>query len=322
MKRIEGPHFVDPIEKVPLESEKESQEQPQVEEAESTEPELEVIDVESPELPEEVREQATEIGLSAMRSALKGIDDYVVFASTAMYLQGKKFDIAELQVLPGDFDAAVSDIKTLEEIRGRLQQLPGVEFENEGKFKRIGSDNAQVLAGRINLGVEVNGKMQAIGYPFEIFQGSRMVTPDVQKNSTEASGLRVLNLEGLQQQYLNNLKFEQAVGKSTSEVADFLLNDAVEDSVRGELKTALAKAETGEPHEVSPKLRGIMEGLSLSPDELEDFYEQVDAMRAEGEIDPQDLAVKTSRILAGFKIKIPKRLKNVSELQELRKTKI
>lgn len=278
-------------------------------ETENVPSELKEQDLESVELPAQetvpstedaeighvVQEQAIGVGFMAMREVLRGIDDYVVFGSGAAYLFGRKNDIPELgQQIPRDIDVAVRNEETLHHIHQRLANLDGVTFENEGKYKRLGEDDVKVLAGEVKVGIEQDGEIVAIRVPFEVFQNSRLLPPDVVQHTTDAAGLRILNEEGLEKQVYNNLKFESRVGRGVEEVVEFLTNESIEDQLREELAEMRRKQEIGEPYEMSKMMRIALSnlkkeeepnlgsrGLDLTPDNLEDFYRMADEQRAE-----------------------------------------
>lgn len=279
----------------------------------------EIKDIDSKEslLSQKEREEMTQQGIAAMRDVLKGID-FTVFASTAMYLHGKKYDIPELQELPGDFDAVVEDEQTLSEVRDRLANVPGTYFENNGTFREF-KDGAKVLQGYLLMKSEQG---EFVKYPFEFFHASTMASEEVVRHKTNIAGLDVLNLEGLQQQYINNLKFESRVGEATEEFATRLLNPVWKDKL-------IAALDASTPESPSPFLQAFQEEHDVSAEELRDFYKTVKEyaeatgwdMHGAREI-PAELLPKISVALSGHKMKIPKREKNIGEARGLRSMNI
>ncbi len=281
--------------------------------------EVPILSVEDAEVSKEVREKATEGGLIAMREVMKDIDDVVIFASTAMYLHGRQFNIEELQAIPGDFDAAVQKEETLNEIRDRLARVPGVFFDNNGKYKKIGEDECKVLSGRIHVAVETQpGVVQPVEYPFEFFQNSRMVN-NVADERTKIAGMNVLNLDGLQGQYLNNLKFESQVGQRADEVMNFLNNETIRQKFTRELAAA-RQSEDGEVFEPSVALMETLKKLSLTPDKLEEYYKVLQTAdlatteQQKNESKKDQIAILTG----GLKDKSAKRLVNIEKIKKLK----
>ena len=84
---------------------------------------------------EEAAERLAEHGLLAMRQVLGSLmDEVTIFASTALFLLGKKkrdmgdADWQMFHIAPGDLDGAVSSLDALERIRERLARVPGIDF--------------------------------------------------------------------------------------------------------------------------------------------------------------------------------------------------
>lgn len=269
----------------------------------------EVIDVESPALAPEIKAEVTDTALDLMRDVFSGIDDYVIFASTAMYLQGRERGIDTLDVPPGDLDVAVSSEETLKRVRERLGNVPGVRFDNSGRFKQFKGEDAKVLSGTITMKVNTSEGRKTFSYPFEVFYQSRMVKNETASKGEKLRGLNVLNLEGLQKQYGENLKFESRVQQSADEVAKFLANPEIAQRLQAEL----AKAEP------DPWVGELKKSLQLSDQDLQNFYKikaEMDAAKADGTFDKKAFDSKLATTLAGLKTKIPKRLKNVMEVHD------
>lgn len=249
-----------------------------------------------------------------MREVLRGIPDYAVFASTAMYLHGKEKGIEEMQVLPGDFDGVVPDESTLKRVRERLANVPGVEFKNEGELKPIGNDS-KYLKGDIVVRVDD----QDVRYPFEFFTVSNRIIPkEVFAKQEKIAGLNVLNFEGLQNQYINNLAFESKVKKSATEVAGFLLNPTVAEKLKAEM------AELAE-EDSAPFLKRVMEQYQLEPEQVRAFYEEADRIQERQEDEDAvgvDITPSMAKLLSGYNIKIPKRLKNIGELRQAQRVEL
>ncbi len=268
--------------------------------------EPDVIDLESPETPPEIRMAAADAGIALMRDVLNGIDDCVVFASTALYLQGIQRGITEFQVPPGDFDAAVTQEQTLRRIQERISNVPGATFENDGQWKKMGGE-AQLLSGQIIMDIQTPHGEKRVAYPFEFFLNTFIADKRVLQYQENLSGLNVLTMEGLQNQYLNNLNFELRVGVNTETVAKFLLQPQVERQLQRFLDG-----------ETDPVVDKILQRLELTSDDVRKFYsirnEMMSSLSASGESFEErmsDLAI----LLSGFKTKIPKRQKNVEQLQ-------
>ena len=272
--------------------------------------------VESRALSIETRQLVTDRGIATMREILKNIPDYVVFASTAMYLQGHAKDIKDLKVLPGDFDAAVSTKQSLDHIRDLLANIPGIEFKNDGKYRQFPGEDSIVLSGIIPFRVETNGNSEEIEYEFEIFLNSRIVKKNLLHQQERLSGFNVLTLEGLKNQVLNNLLIESQLQNSATEVMKYLSSE-IEPFIRTELQQ-LGEATQNEPVQPSNKFLTITDKLQLSPEDLINFYKEMDAYRQmyAGQ-DPEIATAIMSKILAGQKTKVKKREDNLRTLKDL-----
>ena len=95
-------------------------------------PKPKTYDVESKDLAPEIRREATDAAIDLMRDVFSGLEDYTVFASTGMYMNANKYNIPEIDKIPGDFDANVYNEDTLHQVRERMSNVPGVAFDNGG----------------------------------------------------------------------------------------------------------------------------------------------------------------------------------------------
>lgn len=252
------------------------------------------IDVSIEHLPVEVREKATEDMVQLMREVLRGLEKYAVFASTGLYLYGKRIDDASLRQPPGDLDVAVEDEATLHEIMQRLRNVSGVTFDHEG-IARPFHDETRVLAGKVLMSVNDT----IISYPFEFFQNSRIVNENVFRHREKIEGLNVLTLEGLKKQYINNLALETRILRAVDEVSAFLNEHAEELQQEGPLRDVVCTT------------------YNLSDEQLHDFYDIQRRLSTErNEKERERLQSINSRILSGVKTKVAKRLRNVQQLSE------
>ncbi len=202
-------------------------------------------------LPKEEQYQIIDQLLEGMREAIGPVKEYAVFASTAMYLNGENIVKAgdkrgrDLMQPPGDFDVAVFKLEDLDAIRERLRSMPDVIFANakkdrDGQMKRdaegkvvydgepgdygtFPGQDTQILAGQRVFDVELDGKKEKVAYEFEIFLNTRVVPQRAARElAVESHGLRVLDLEGLKEQYQRNydyeVKVDEHVNKTVAEL--------------------------------------------------------------------------------------------------------
>lgn len=269
----------------------------------------EIIDIEDPQTPAEIKKATADAGISVMREVLRGIDDCVVFASTALYLQGMSRDIADLQVPPGDFDATVAKEETLSHIQERLTNVPGVEFDNDGKWKKL-AGGADVLTGKIVMTIQTSSGEKHVAYPFEFFLRTMIADASVLRHQERLSGLNVLTMEGLQKQYFNNLRFESRVGMSTERVATFLMDPSIE----RQLQAFVSGTD-------DPEAQKMLDDLCLTKEDVHKFYEARNEMMTSLSQSGEQLEERLSdlaTLLSGFKTKIPKRQKNLEQLRQAR----
>lgn len=261
------------------------------------------LDIENPEIPALIKEQATEIGLDVLRSRLRDVKDYVVFASTAMYLLGKERGIVELQVPPGDFDAAVLKSETLDKIKEKLANVPGVEFDPP---KNLDYSRTKILSGRIKMQV---GSYN-INYPFEFFSDTKIVNQDIFHRQKETGGFNTLTFEGLAEQYGENYLMELKIAAEVERVLAFL--------IKPETKQAVKDLSVGKSVEGFTE---ILKNLELSIEDLKTFYDLHDRFGGEKDENKKGQIRKeiVSLLTGGQKTKLEKRLKNLRELENIRK---
>lgn len=253
----------------------------------------------------ELQAQLLDRLLEDMRKVLRPVEDYAVFASTAMYLNGEKLlhagvaDGAMLMKPPGDFDAALWREADLDRIRERLADLPDVLFakvDRDGKYVRdaegeiifedhpgpygkFPGQDLKILAGKRLYEVDVNGKSETIAYDFEFFLNSRLVQRELAEgNTTEAHGLKILNLDGLQRQYQGNWDFEARVNADVTKAMQALTPQTPEQklelaNIKAEL-ASLASEREDEADDVvvtEPTAR-LLAQLDLHPRELQRVF--------------------------------------------------
>lgn len=258
-----------------------------------------VPSVEYEGVPVEIKEFATNEGIRLMREALAEIKNYAVFASTAMYLYGHQYGIKELQAIPGDFDGVVKDESTLKQVRERLDKIPGLVFDRGGRFGVIKRDQARILSGNVYLETG-NPEVPIIKYPFEFFTvDTKIIPPDVFHKRRELHGVQVLSLEGLQNQYLNNLSFESRLAGRVSDMVIYLTRPDV--------------------REREARTQAVLEHLQISEKSLDAFYRRYDKLIEAGIAEEQVLSDPgITRILSGgYKTKVPKRIQNIEALKGL-----
>lgn len=300
--------------------------------AEGIVPIEQIIDTELKELPEEVKKAVTNRGLEILRSALHGLDGYIVFASTAKYLHGVSKGIEELQKAPGDFDLAVFDDETLDRIRDRFMNETNVEFLNveptesekaEKKLylskddvqsgravtaKAFPGESSRVLKGRLLIKMDTalgeGPNQRTFSIPFEIFSRTNVIEPQLKRYEETVGGLRTLSLEGLEKQYTRSLEKESRVAKNREEVRAFLEND--------EIRDVFNKQNIEE-------LQPYLDRLDLTLDQLKNYYELSDSLKTDKTLSTQDRTDKEeaiSKLLSGFKTKIESRKESVRTLKE------
>jgi len=269
----------------------------------------EVVMVPYESLPHEEQQRVTDRVIDKMRSVLRDIPDYALFASTAMYLNGKRLKALRdpgagelLKVAPGDLDIAVGSMESLKRIRERLSNVPGVFFDHDGRFKQLPSGEAQVLAGSIIVPTEKGD----VKYDFEFFNENKIVPDEVRRNRVQVDGVYTLNLEGLQKQYLNNLELEGRVDRLTEQRMKALQQHP---RIRSEIFSGA----------MSEEVATLLASMDLAASDAKEFYalqDQIDATE-EGP-DRQALISRRAIALTGLKTKLPKRIKSVETVARLR----
>lgn len=287
-------------------------------------------------LPEEVQAKLLNQMLEGMRQVIGPTTDYAVFASTAMFLNGEDM-VAKghqegkvLMKLPGDFDAALFKLEDLEGIRQRLRNMadrrepgktPDVIFSNAkkdendklirdaqgrvvyegkpGEYGTIAGQDLKILAGKLIYPVEIDGKSEEVAYDFEFFLNSKMVTRDVVRDRTLTShGLKILNLDGLADQYERNLQYEVKTDASVQRVVEALHTTdpeakAAVDKFKSEILSI--QTERSEPDNedadlqtlddvaLTDQTRDILHRLEVSPAEMKKVFkiqDELDAIKA------------------------------------------
>lgn len=246
----------------------------------------------------------------AFREILSGCD-YSLFASTAMALNGQKFDLRDLIRNPGDFDINAGSAKDfdriLERIGNYIKLNQGSESQGLGSLSlsRSSLDGARMAHGYIPIGDKL--------VEFEVYDRSSLV-PSAKRFITEIAGLNVLNLEGLQDQYRRNIEIEKRINEAV---------DGIEVILREEFQEALdiffenenmsendiieifekARVKTNSGRELS--LKGLLEMLDISLSDLRKWLEDQDS--GDGS--------QSSRILAGIKTKITSRRRDLKKIE-------
>ncbi|MBU1032442.1 MAG: hypothetical protein ABII13_05550 [Patescibacteria group bacterium] len=274
---------------------------------------------EDPDIEPGLKEKAAETNLEAMRDVFRDIQDYAVFASTAMYLQGKEKQIPELlEKKPGDFDATVFSEESLNKVREKLSNMPGVKFENDGQYIQFANEKAKVLRGRIRLGVENDGDLKEVDVPFEIFLDSRIVSKELPRE--EAAGLKTLSLEGLSGQYMNNLNYESRIKRTADSVLELLANPLIKDEIIEQLQ----KVNAGQ--DADPLLQNISSEIDLTPEQIGSVYTKIKEMIAQNYVqsDPRFNEELIAHILEmkNQKTKIPKRVADLEKLQQTKRIEV
>ncbi len=309
----------------------------------------EVIDSEAVELPEGMKQAITNRGIEAFRTIFDGLKNYVVFASTAAYLQGRKREIPELQRAPGDFDVAVFDERTFNEIRERLVRFAGVEFANneptekeqkEAKrfltqddlakgramvVKHFPGESTSVLQGRLIVEVTTEIGQQKFSIPFEIFLHSRMVDKRLHRYQDTAEGLNTLSLEGLQKQYLNNLEMESRLSKAVEKVQTYLDSEPIRTILWREIerKDALKVAGGYQP---DSGVANLLLPMDLSLDDVERYFTLCPDPADRASLNPAERQLHEEAVAkifsGGLKTKLEKRQANATLLRDLQKLQV
>jgi hypothetical protein len=251
------------------------------------------------DLPDKEHHLAVEQGLNAFRNILKGIDDYTLFASTAMYINGMRLGERgvslgeEMARPPGDIDMAFSSREALMKFAERVNNVPGAWVANDGRPIRLQGEDAMKFSGLIPVEYQVNGETKKAEYEFEAFLNSNIVTPDVTRNNVRRMhGFNVLSLEGLRRQYEKNLRVEGNIDTNVEQISQFLVSDAPEaKAFVEEVQSAQSKSE------LSDKAREILNHLDVGIDDVKDAIRLQDEIstiskQIEADVRSEELAEK------------------------------
>ena len=236
-----------------------------------------------------------------------------------------------------------------------MGNVPGVEFDEGGRFHRFPTDEARRLSGKIHVGMRTADGIKKVPYEFEFFCNSFIIPKDPTEYQANIHGLKMLNLEGLERQYEKNLSFEGRVFGSAEHVVKFLLQDTTESQLRPAVEAIVAyqreqdtaKAEKRAPRiteadvQIDADIMEIIHRLDIVPKDLIKLYELRDYRVAQREQqmeepDPYDDAeelrnlseqrkfeIKLTRdlsaVVSGFKTKLLKRIRNLEKIRHLRK---
>ena len=272
------------------------------------------------------RERAVIKGIEIMRDVFRdtGIrDHYAVFASTAIYLQGRmrgfeKKNDSEYRIfhgLPSDFDAVVSSESNLIRIRAILEHLPGHVFEHNGQFRVFRSTGTKLFAGYLEIEILSDQKeLIHVPYPFEIFIDTDIVNQETLGRDTEfISDFHILSLEALKKQYEVIHQFDMRVEREAGRVIDFLSDG----HVRNVLTEYIALHPSGGMvHEEDlNEMRDILQWLELTPDELHHFYEIKEKFDISSDAEEKHrLKQNMIHIVSGFSVKTAQREEKIASL--------
>lgn len=291
---------------------KESWERPQIEQQEYA---PEVISIEDDTVPPEIKDRIVENGLDLFRGIFSGIDDYSIFASTALFLQGKKHHIDMFRESPGDLDVNVHSKHSLDRIFDRLAQVPGIQFDfpkkGEGAEDRYfvsNLDGALILRGEIHMDTQDG----TYSYPFEVFCNSSLV-PSQDKDVRKVGGLQVLTLEALRTQYAKNLDLEKRFDASIRAIEQFLLSGEVLEGIEKGKDPFVALMDT-----YGVQIETLQERLDLEEQDMKDLYVlHAKMMAAGGNAEDPKYRKGVEQTLSRLKTKIAKRLRDVNRLDAL-----
>lgn len=280
------------------------------------------ISTENPSLDPETKQQVADAGIGLMREIFRGIPDYAVFASGALYLQGKEKGIDELAVAPGDFDAVVGSDATLNEIKKRLEMVAGVTFENDGDYIPVDQGKSKKLKGVITMEMDSAdlGRRQ-FEFPFEVFTTGRIIDQEMLREREKVGGMNVLTLEATKRQYQRNLEFESRVKVSVDSLVKAMQEPLMKERVQKALERWKVTAKAGEPYvpeEGFDLLVELTNELKMSPQELLMLYETVEAIEGEkDEKEREPMVSHLSELASGEKTKVEKRVQKLEKLTRL-----
>ncbi len=270
------------------------------------------IDIENPHLDPEVKKQVTEAALTLMEEdVLPGLSDYAIFSSTGMYLQGLKHGRKDLTRPPGDLDIVVGSERTLGEIKKRLANISGLTFDRGGEYGGFTGQPTKILSGQILMELDTGkfGRQKFI-YKFEVFFDTKIAPKKLFKNPDKFGNLNVLNWQGLEDQYLNNLAHEYRVDREVNSVFTFLTRPRIELRMRA----ALTGTDTEKFHEWVGR---VLKRLQLTENDLRKVYVAADQLRSGTEtgIEAEQIVSGLAKVLSGeFKTKILQRKRDLGKL--------
>lgn len=253
----------------------------------------------------EEQKEASNLALEKLRPIFNSIGDYAIFASTAMYLHGQKMKEAgdkrsrEFDVPPGDLDLVTTSATAMDRFREQLTNLPEAKLDGGGQYYFLDQGQAKVLSGKIKVWL-ASGKETEVD--FEIFYNTRILPKKTLEKKTKIMGFNVLNLEGLTEQYLNNLDLEARVDKEVRTIVEFLT--ANRDYFKKRLTAWRATGET------NGELKKAGEKLEIQPEDFERFFELLES---------GDQTEMTKFLSGGLKTKIWKRRLNLQQLAAAKK---
>jgi hypothetical protein len=236
-------------------------------------------------------EQRFNEALKLFREVLRN-KDYVIFASTAMRLNGDKYE-GEEKLLgrenPGDFDINFFDRTDFFDFIRQMEARGAVLSTEERENPVVTSDydGAKIVRGTVDVGF-------GEPYEFEAFLNSTMV-PEREDFRHAIAGLNVLTAEGLSTQYNMNREVESRVVDSVRKIKEFLDSDTF---------TELRNNGSIEVDGKITKLQEVYEALDITKADIDDYL---------------DRKRTAEEIFAGRKTKLRKRNLNLEALQEAQK---
>jgi len=264
------------------------------------------------ELPPEVQFEVTDKAIDVARDVFQGLDNYVVFASTAKYLQGKDKGHEDWSdEPPGDLDISVGDLDELQRVQERLVNVPGVKFFGSSEVHKMPGEDVYRLAGTIPITIERNGQKESVPYKFEVFCQSRIVNKDISRHKEKLRGINVLNIEGLERQLMSNIAFESKIKREVDKVKEYL-NDP---EVRKDIVDSKGKISN------SDVTIEAMQQFDLTKVKLKRFYKLMSDYTEEKLQDPEQREAfekEVSTLLAGpaLKVKLAKRYRDLEDIRE------
>lgn len=281
----------------------------------------------------EKRRQYTDMGLELMRTVLSDIDDYTIFASSAMYLHSDRNEPgSEEQTMmntpPGDLDIAMWSREDFDRFQQRVSnldrsdQVKRVEIDRKGKTKRLSGQTTETWGGVIVLNGD-DGEEAA--YHFEVFlntdNSDRLMDTTTRRLTTKRRGLNVLTMEGLQRQYTKNLELEHRVSDAAVRIHETLTSD---ERILGMVDEAFTQWQKTGAWPADQKWIELLDQIGISARQLAEYYVLDQKMR---DIDPADQNAEEKRqarwtemtaIVGEFKTKVRARKKKVRGIRHAR----